>query len=113
MSALEDTLALHIRAAGLPSPERELRFHDKRRWRFDFAWPSHMLALEVDGGTMGAGAAQGRHTRGKGFEADCIKVNTATLLGWRVLRVTGAMVRDGRALATLEEALSQAGQEAA
>lgn len=100
MSTLEETLSFHIRAAKLPLPERELRFHPPRKWRMDFAWPDHMLAVEVDGGTWNGG----RHTRGKGFEADCEKMNTAVLDGWRVLRVTGAMVRDGRALRLVEAA---------
>lgn len=62
----------------------EHRFHDKRRWRFDYANPSHMLAVEVDGGAWVAG----RHTRGAGFLADQEKRNTATAMGWRVFNVT-------------------------
>lgn len=62
--------------------ESEYRFHDKRRWRFDFAIPSKMIAVEVEGGVY----QQGRHTRGTGFRADTEKYNTATVMGWRVLR---------------------------
>lgn len=99
-SALEDRLAARIRAEGLPAPLREHRFCH-RRWRFDFAWPDRMLALEVEGGTY----SRGRHTRPEGFERDCEKYNAAALAGWRVLRVTGRMVRDGRALVLLRRAL--------
>jgi very-short-patch-repair endonuclease len=96
---------LHIRVlrqdgrAYLPEPEKEYRFHPVRKWRFDYAWPgSTMIAIEVDGGQW----VNGRHQRGKGYEADCEKLNEATRLGWRVFRFTGDMVTDGRALATLE-----------
>lgn len=101
MSKLEDTLAFQLRAAGTPEPVRELRFWPGRKFRLDFAWPSHKLAVEVDGGTW----TRGRHVRGRGYENDCIKHNEAQLLGWRVLRFTSAMVNDGRALATIERAL--------
>lgn len=101
MSQLENQFAFHLRCAALPTPEREVRFHSTRRWRLDFAWPSRMLAVEVDGGTW----VQGRHTRPRGFEADCEKLNAAALLGWTVLRVTSDMVRDGRALALVEQAM--------
>lgn len=103
MSTLEQLLMFQIRSARLPTPEREVRFHDKRKWRFDLAWPAHMLAMEIDGGTN----AGGRHTRGKGFENDCEKLNAASVLGWRVLRATSAMVKDGRALQAVEAALMQ------
>ena len=102
MSALEDTLARQIRLLGLPEPVRELRFHDTRRWRFDFAWPDQMLAVEVEGGVW----SRGRHVRGQGFTRDCEKLNAAALLGWRVLRIPGEWVEDGTALALVEEALS-------
>lgn len=72
-----------------------------RRWRFDFAWPAHMLAVEVDGGTYSGG----RHTRGAGYERDCEKANEAVLRGWRVLRVTTQQVDSGEALAWIERAL--------
>lgn len=68
--------------------EPEYRFHPVRRWRFDFAVPEHMLAIEVEGGSY----VQGRHTRGKGFAADMEKYNTATLMGWSVLRYTPQQV---------------------
>jgi very-short-patch-repair endonuclease len=77
-------------------------FAHPRKWRFDFAWPDLRVALEVEGGTfMGRGHAGGQH-----FESDCEKYNTAALLGWMVIRVTGKMVNDGRAIATVEQALT-------
>ena len=74
--------ALEVR--GLPRPEREWKFEVKRRWRFDYAWPQQMIALEVEGGVW----TGGRHTRGAGFLKDVEKYNRAAVLGWRLLRVT-------------------------
>ena len=62
----------------------ELLFHHTRKWRFDYAIPAAQVAIEVEGGAY----TQGRHTRGKGFEADLEKYNTAESMGWHVLRVT-------------------------
>jgi hypothetical protein len=74
-----------------------------RQWRFDFAWPSKKVALEVEGGTMVAGGS--RHTTALGFEMDCEKYNTAAVRGWRVLRVTGRHVKEGIALVWVQEIL--------
>ena len=63
--------------------------YNGRRWRFDWALPSAMVAVEIDGGAY----AQGRHTRGAGFESDCEKGNMALLLGWRVFHFTPGMLR--------------------
>lgn len=76
---LEDALAFQLRAAKLPKAEREFRFAPPRRWRFDFAWPAQMLAVEVEGGIFAAG----RHNRPLGMIADMEKYNEAALLGWR------------------------------
>ena len=99
-SDLEETLAMHMRAVGIPDPVREYKFDPKRRWRADFAWPELMLLVEVEGGIW----TNGRHTRGKGFEADCEKYNEAALDGWTVLRFTGTHIKDGRALQMIERA---------
>lgn len=102
MSDLEDQLAAQIRLAGLPPPVRELPFAaPRRRFRFDFCWPAEKLAIEVDGGTW----AGGRHVRGEGVESDCEKSCEAAALGWRLARVTGRMVRSGKALDAIERAL--------
>ena len=103
MSEAEDTLLYHVQVSGMPIPEREYRIHPVRKWRFDFAWPDNHLAVEVDGGAY----SQGRHTRGRGFENDCTKINTATLLGWRVLRYTPGMIDRGEAIADIERALNR------
>lgn len=71
-----------LKFEGLPEPEREVRFHDVRRWRFDFAYIDVKIAIEIEGGVY----TGGRHTRGTGFINDCEKYNTATVMGWRVLR---------------------------
>src|SRR5579859_4411089 len=109
-SGLESLLLLHMAAYGLPVPEQQVRFHPTRRWRFDFAWPAAgRLAVEVDGGTW----SSGRHVSGRGFEADCCKINEATLLGWRVLRFTRGMVESGQAVEMIQRALSEARKGAA
>ena len=117
-SELEEILANQIAFAGLLEPLREYRFAahtvgigpglrlrlavvNLKDWRFDFAWPAQMLAVEIEGGIWKVG----RHTRGRGFTDDCRKYNEALLMGWRVLRVVGEWVRSGEALALIERAL--------
>lgn len=100
-SELVERLCLELRAAGAPEPEYEVRFAPPRRWMFDLAFPALKLAVEVDGGTFSGG----RHTSGVGFEKDCEKLNRATLLDYRVIRVTGPMIRSGEALRVVLEAL--------
>lgn len=102
MSALVKTLVWQLKAAKVPEPVMELRFAPPRRWRFDLAWVERMVAVEVEGGVW----TRGRHSRGAGMVADMTKYNEATLRGWRVLRVTGAHIDDGSALAWIESALA-------
>ena len=59
MSQLEDQFFNWFRLLDLPEPEREYIFAPPRRWRFDFRWPGHMLAVEVEGGVY----TNGRHNR--------------------------------------------------
>jgi len=104
-SILERALAYQLRLLQVPPPEREFYFAKPRMWRFDFAWPERKLAVEVEGGMWAKGG--GRHQRGKGFEADCDKYNTAALAGWTVLRVTEKHVHDGQASRWIERALAE------
>ena len=67
---------------------REYRFHPRRKWRFDFAWVSRKLAIEVDGATF----AGGRHARGGGLNADYEKSNEAAIWGWRIIRLDSRMI---------------------
>ncbi len=104
-SPLVARLRLQIRVEGLPEPRTELEFHPSREWRLDLAWPDRMLAVEVDGGVW----TRGRHLRPKGYIEDCVKLNSALLLGWRVLRFPGDHVEDGTAIRFLREALANGG----
>lgn len=101
-SRLEAIFALQVRAIGLPTPERELIFHPKRKWRFDFSWPEKKIAVEIDGGT----SSQGRHVRPTGYRADCCKMNSAALLGWTVFRGDAVMVKKGTLLEFVEAAIN-------
>lgn len=101
ISGYADRLIFQCRAARLPTPTPEYRFHPTRRWRLDLSWPDRLLYAEVDGGTW----VGGRHNRGAGYENDCEKLNAAALAGWRGIRVTTQMVKDGRALGYLQQLL--------
>lgn len=83
------------------APAMEYRFHPTRKWRFDFAWPESMVAVEINGGVF----IQGRHTRGSGAVKDWEKLNAAQLAGWVVLQVTPTQITDGTLATLLREAL--------
>lgn len=87
---LETAFLNHILWAQLPQPIREYKFHPKRKWRADFAWPDQMVVIECQGGTWSKGA----HVRGRGYDNDCRKHNAAVLLGWKVLWVTTSMLEN-------------------
>ena len=99
-SQAEQTFSYQLRIYGIDH-EEEYRFHDERKWRFDFAFPDNMLAVEIEGGTWSGG----RHTRGQGFQDDCVKYNTAVKIGWRVLRYTTNMIENGEAIDDIIEIL--------
>lgn len=77
------------------SPVPEYRFTHPRKWRFDYAWPDQMIAVEIEGGIW----SRGRHTRGSGFIKDMEKYNEAGKLGWRVFRFTPQQLQSGEAQA--------------
>jgi hypothetical protein len=90
-----------LAANKLPLPVAEHRFHPARKWRFDYAWPDKLVALEVEGGAF----TGGRHTRGAGFVADMEKYNRAAVLGWKVLRVTPSALCKTGTIEMLKEVL--------
>jgi len=97
-SQAEKLFLFHLTSIGLPMPEREVMFHETRKWRFDFAWPKWKIAVEIEGAVWSGG----RHTSGKGFTADCEKYNEAQLLVWKVYRFTTQQVKSGEAINFME-----------
>lgn len=91
-------LVKDIRALGV-SVIPELRFHQKRKWRFDLGFPDLRVALEIEG--LG-----GRHQFTGGFVGDIENYGEAFALGWNVLRVTRKDVGNGTALRWLSAYLS-------
>lgn len=87
------------KAYDLPEPFPEYRFHPKRKWRFDFAWPSQHVAMEIEGGIWTKGA----HVRAIHFMSDMEKYNEATKLGWKVFRFTPQQYNKGIAMDYLRE----------
>jgi very-short-patch-repair endonuclease len=98
-SKLEETFARQIALLNLPMPLREYRFYEERKWRFDFAWPDLLVAVEVDGMV---------HRIKQRFNADIEKHAMALLLGWKVLRVNGTAIRSGDAATWAELLVTKA-----
>ena len=98
------TFADQCRLGALPVPVAEFRFHDVRRWRFDWCFADARLAIEVEGGAFLKEGS--RHTRGAGFREDLMKYAEAAILGYRVIRVLPEWIEDGRALTYVERALT-------
>lgn len=62
----------------------EYQFHPLRKFRFDWALPDQMIAVEYEG----IFSEKSGHTTISGYKKDVIKYNLATKLGWKVLRYT-------------------------
>lgn len=91
LSRGEESFALACRILRLPIPDREYLFAPEvAKWRFDFAWPAAMIAVEIEGGVEHG--LRGRHVTPAGFRADARKYNEAAFLGWRVFRLTPDMI---------------------
>lgn len=86
---------------GLGVPETEYVFAADigRRWRIDWAWPEHKIALEHEG--LG-----GRHQTVKGFRGDIEKYNELACRGWRIIRVTTTEMKNGNVFELLRRVLS-------
>lgn len=68
----------------MPGWEAEVKFHEIRKWRFDYANKELKLAVEINGGCF----VNGRHSRGIGQIKDFEKLNAAQMNGWKVLQYT-------------------------
>ena len=99
-------LVLQMQAAGIPTPETEVRFDRVEWWRFDYAWTPWMIALEVEGGVF----TGGRHVRARA--SPTIARSTTAPPSW-----AGCAARDdrhgydGRAITVLQQAFSARGLE--
>jgi len=103
-SRLEEQLDEQIKGAGIAEGMvRELRAIEGRRFRVDFCWPDHSLAVEVQGGIW----TRGRHSRPMGIVKDYEKFNLLTLGGWRILLLTSLDVQSGRGLEMIQDALRE------
>lgn len=88
-----------LKNSRLPEPEKEFKFHPKRKWRFDFAYPDKRIAIEIDGGIW----SRGRHVNPQGFINDCEKTNAAGKLGWRVLRIPSNQIHYNETIKLIKE----------
>lgn len=109
MSALEDQFFWQLKVAGLPLPDREVTgLIPGRRFRFDFAWISVRLIVEIQGGTWNAG----KHGRGAGIAADAEKLAEAQLAGWTIFAVTSDQVQNGKGVRWVQRFFNQQQQKA-
>jgi len=90
-STLEDKFLQAWESLGGVTLVREYRFHEERKWRFDFANVDIKVAFEIQGGMYSADSG---HRSFKGVQRDYEKGNAAALLGWTVFQVTSPMIKD-------------------
>lgn len=64
--------------------EKEYRFCD-RGWRFDYCIPALKIAIEYEGGIF---MEKSGHNTARHYTKDSDKYNRASVLGWKVIRVT-------------------------
>ncbi|MHB8815020.1 MAG: hypothetical protein ACYDAE_17350 [Steroidobacteraceae bacterium] len=111
----EDIFASQCRAYRLPPFERQWRFAKAvgRQWRFDFAWPTLKLAVEIDGVVVrkihGELVVSGRHATIGGIRDDNEKINSAIMLGWSVLRFLQSDVKPRHAIEMTMRVLAERG----
>lgn len=71
-----------------PAEEYNFDKHLGRKHRFDFAFPAHRIAVEIEGNAWNVKGG-GKHMQ----DADLEKYNIAAMEGWRVFRFSPAMLK--------------------
>ena len=94
----EAVLSQHLRAHKIEYVQ-EFQFKAERKWRADFHLVDTKILIEVEGGIW----SNGRHTRGKGYSGDMEKYNSASLLGYTVLRFSTEQVKSGKAIEEIRQ----------
>lgn len=124
----EDLFASQCRAYRLPPVLTQHKFAKAtlgRLWMFDFAFPDYHVAVEIEGlvvmrvwaaKLIGGGpvtvngrivnvtevkpttVTMGRHATISGMREDCVKYNSAAMLGWTVLRFEQNAIKLGEAI---------------
>lgn len=122
---LHDKFSFDCRVRRLPAFVPEHRFAKEqlgRQWRFDFAWPEFMVAVEIEGlvirrqwvaelegsqpierngrivnvkSVESKCFAMGGHATPEGLQKDIEKYNAAIELGWSVLRFEQKAIMGG------------------
>lgn len=100
----EAKLARELRALKIEF-EQEFQFHPSRKWRADFHLVGKKILIEVEGGIWSGG----RHTRGKGYIGDMEKYNSATMMGYQVIRFSTEQVKSGSAIEQIEKMVGDLG----
>lgn len=88
--SIETILFVFHREGNIPKYVREHQFHHERKFRFDWAIPDLMIAIEYEG----LMSEKSGHTTISGYTKDCTKYNLAAIEGWKVLRYTAINYQD-------------------
>lgn len=75
-----------------------------RQFRFDFAWPEKMVALECEGLSYGG---KNQHQSIAGYTDNCTKYNLAAVHGWTVIRITQKHMRENEWIQWLARVLGR------
>lgn len=98
-SDLEVRAFRQLAASELELPELQFRLNLPRRSvRIDMAYPSHKLAIELDGWKY--------HSSRSAFDSDRARANELVMAGWTVLRFTSSTV-DAELVDTVRAALTE------
>ena len=88
----KDAMEFVIKSLNIPY-EKEYKFDDKRKFKFDFYIPMISCGIEYEGifaskGTNNNFSGKSRHTNVVGYSRDATKYNLAQIDGFIVLRYT-------------------------
>jgi len=103
LADLETEFAAWLDDEGFPEHVREYRFAPPRRWRFDFCWPEHHVAVEIQGVRW---SGYGGHQTAKGIVSDAEKMEAAQLLGYTVYAVPGPWIIQARKVVRRPEVMT-------
>lgn len=93
---LEELFLAQCIEQGIAPEAREYVAIPRRRFRWDYAWPTLKILVEIQGGVFLRGRSG--HTSAAGVRRDATKNNLAVLYGYLPFQFTTDLVRNGSAV---------------